>query len=110
MIKVNVVRDNKEIKSIEIKGHSGYDEYGKDIVCSSVSTSVILTINLLEKLNVKFDYKSDDNIPLISLSINQLESLEQSNLVQIILENLVDNLTMVEKEYNKNLKIYEIRR
>ena len=64
----------------------------------------------LEKLNVKFDYKSDDNIPLISLSINQLESLEQSNLVQIILENLVDNLTMVEKEYNKNLKIYEIRR
>ena len=51
MIKVNVVRDNKEIKSIEIKGHSGYEEYGKDIVCSSVSTSVILTINLLEKLN-----------------------------------------------------------
>lgn len=32
MIRVFVNKDK-----IEVKGHSGYDDYGKDIVCSSVS-------------------------------------------------------------------------
>ena len=47
MIEVKVYSDNKKIKGIEVSGHSGYEDLGKDIVCSSVSTAMILTINLL---------------------------------------------------------------
>ena len=110
MINVTVTKDNKDIKIIEVKGHSGYDELGKDIVCSSVSTALILTINLLEKLNFKFSYESDDKIPYMSLNIDGENSEDDLKLIQTILGNLVDNLSQVEKQYKKYLKIYEIRR
>ena len=41
------VDKNDKLYSIIIKGHSGYDTVGKDIICSSVSSSLILTVNLL---------------------------------------------------------------
>ena len=109
MIEVKVYSDNKKIKGIEVSGHSGYEDLGKDIVCSSVSTAMILTINLLEKLNVNFKYESKEEIPLISLDINSFDDSNEQ-LVQTILENLVENLNEVSKNYKKYLKIYEIRR
>jgi NAD(P)H-hydrate repair Nnr-like enzyme with NAD(P)H-hydrate dehydratase domain len=38
MIRVEVVKSSKtgSIKSIELKGHALFDEYGKDIVCAAV--------------------------------------------------------------------------
>lgn len=49
MIKVKF-NTNGDTKSIEISGHAEFDEYGKDIVCASVSTIFQLTIMGLEKL------------------------------------------------------------
>ena len=109
MITVKVYSDNKRIIGIEVSGHSGYEEVGKDIVCSSVSTAMILSINLLEKFNADIKYVSDEKIPLISLDILSFDdSTEQ--IVQTILVNLVENLNEVSKNYKKYLKIYEIRR
>lgn len=39
-----------EYKDFVCSGHAGFDEYGKDIVCASVSVLVINTINSLEEL------------------------------------------------------------
>lgn len=100
MILVQVFRDSEEIKEIEVKGHSGYEELGKDIVCSAVSSSVILTVNLLERLDAKFECREEANIPLISLIIN-----ESNSLIQTILENLVDSLNEISKQYKKYLQI-----
>ena len=36
-----------EYKDFLCSGHAGYDDYGKDIVCASVSVLVINTINSL---------------------------------------------------------------
>ena len=41
MISVKVLKNK-----IEIKGHALYDDYGKDIVCSAVSSIVTTTINV----------------------------------------------------------------
>lgn len=30
--------------SVRIKGHAGYDEYGKDIVCAAISTIFQLSV------------------------------------------------------------------
>ena len=40
MIKVVIKED-----IITISGHANYDEYGKDIVCAAVSSTVITTVN-----------------------------------------------------------------
>ena len=42
MIKINISKDE-----ITIKGHSGYSEVGTDIVCASVSSISITTVNAL---------------------------------------------------------------
>ena len=51
MIKVEIIRNNNNIKKISILGHTMYDEYGKDIVCASVSTLVISTVNNILSIN-----------------------------------------------------------
>ena len=39
---------------LEVQGHSDHDIYGKDIVCASISTALIFTANLIEKLNLGY--------------------------------------------------------
>ena len=46
MIKVNIKNN-----IIIITGHAGYDDFGKDIVCASVSSIVITSINLCLRFN-----------------------------------------------------------
>ena len=54
MIKVEI-KNNK----IEIKGHAYYDDYGKDIVCASVSSIVITTINAIIEFDPESIYYED---------------------------------------------------
>ena len=100
MILVQVFRDNNEIKKITVEGHSGYAKVGKDIVCSSVSTAMILTINLLEKLGCKMECNENPDIPLISVIIKESDSLYQT-----VLENLVISLSEIAIQYKKYLQI-----
>ena len=53
---ITIKRNNNKIV---ISGHALYDEYGKDIVCASVSSIIYTTINgilnLIETIsNIKF--------------------------------------------------------
>ena len=103
MITVKVNRDpNENIKMITVSGHSGYDELGKDIVCSAVSTAMYVSIGLLEKFEMIHKFSSDENKPNMKLEI--IRSQEHGNL---ILENLVETLNGIAMDYSKYLKIIE---
>ena len=55
MIKVSIEsKDKKHIDLIKILGHAMYDEYGKDIVCSSVSSIVITTVNGIYEIDKEY--------------------------------------------------------
>ena len=76
MIKVNVKRKNNFIKEIILSGHAKYDEYGKDIVCAGVSTSLTVTINAC----LSFDKESityNESDPFILTNIN--DNIEEQN-------------------------------
>ena len=45
MIIIEITSKNNEIVSIEMNGHSGYAENGKDIVCAGVSSLVYAALN-----------------------------------------------------------------
>ena len=45
MIKVKLIKDSNKVKEITIKGHALYDDFGKDIVCAAVSSTVITSVN-----------------------------------------------------------------
>ena len=51
MIKVIVKKRDNKISQIVVKGHANYDTFGKDIVCASVSTMMITTINCINVLD-----------------------------------------------------------
>ncbi len=99
MIKVYI---NK--KKIIITGHAGYDDYGKDIVCASVSAIVITSVNAalrLDKNSVIYKSAKDKlTIDIVSDNKNVL----------LIMENMIQMLKELALTYKKNIKIEEEER
>ena len=94
MIKVEL-KDNL----ITIKGHAGYDDKGKDIVCASVSSIVITTINGIIEINPDaIDYSDLDNEIII-------RKLKEDDIVNKLLNNMILLLENLEKDYKDYIKI-----
>jgi hypothetical protein len=65
MIKV-LIKEN----SIRIKGHANYSEYGKDIVCASVSSVIYTTVNSIMNIDkFSIEYTDDGNVITIKKSM-----------------------------------------
>ena len=99
MIKVNVTKNNGLVEKISIKGHAMYDDYGKDIVCASVSTMVITTVNAVSRFEQN-DITCNQDDGFVEIVINTHNSITDT-----LIDNLIDLLKELEQQYNKNLKI-----
>lgn len=100
MIKVNIVSSNNLIDSINITGHALYSDYGKDIVCASVSSIVITSVNAIIRINSEsIDYKNDDGI--------YVSILKHDRITDTLIDNMVSLLKELEKQYSKNIIISE---
>ncbi len=89
------------ITNINISGHALYDSFGKDIVCASVSSVVINTINIVSIIDssiIEVD-KSDGYVNII---INKYNDLTNK-----ILLNLIDELKELTIKYKKNIRVEE---
>ena len=94
MIKVTI---NKN--TITISGHSGYDVIGKDIVCASVSSIVITTVNnILDIKKDAIEFNDDGNIMVI-------KKVLEDDIVNKLINNMILLLENLEKDYPKNIKI-----
>ena len=81
MIKVIVKED-----VITISGHANYDEYGKDIVCSAVSSTVITTVNgILSIDNSAIEVTEGEKV--------EIKILKHSNVVDKLISNMINLLT-----------------
>lgn len=95
MIKVNL----KEKDKIVITGHAGYDDYGKDIVCASVSSIVITTINAIIDIDdTAIEYKDLDNKLVIKI-------LKENDIVNKLINNMISLLGQLENDYKECIKI-----
>lgn len=100
MIKVRLTKNGDCLNKITISGHANYDEFGKDIVCASVSSTVITTINILLSLD-KDSISYDDTKGLI------IDILKDDDTTKKIINVLVSNLLELERAYPKNIQIKE---
>ena len=85
---------------LEVQGHSDYDIYGKDIVCASISTALIFTANLIEKLNLGYnimDLVCEEGYFRLQIKTSDLTA-------NAVFENLEYTLEEISKQYPKNLK------
>lgn len=100
MIKVILTKKDDNVNKVIINGHAGYDDFGKDIVCAAVSSTVITTINILLSLdNQSISY--NDSRGLI------IEVLKKDMTTKKIINVLISNLYELEKAYPKNIQIKE---
>ena len=91
----------KEKDIIEITGHSNYDDLGKDIVCSAVSSIVTTTINGIISIDEKaISYNYHDDTMEISI-------LKQDEITVKLINNMIDLLESLAKDYPKNINVKE---
>lgn len=96
MIKVKVKEKNSKMEEISITGHAMFDEFGKDIVCSSVSSIVITTVNAIEKID-------KDSISYTEKPFS-LKIEKESEITEKLIENMISLLKELEEQYPKNIK------
>ena len=99
MIKVSINKENNIVNNITIKGHANFDDYGKDIVCASVSSIVITSINAILRIDKNsIDYQEEEGLVIIDIK-------KHTNIIDILIDNMIDLLNQLENKYNKNIKI-----
>ena len=99
MIKIDVKEKNKRISEVLIKGHANYDISGQDIICASVSSIVITSINMI----ITFDqdsitYEEKDGY----IKINTLKTDDITNKILI---NMINRLNELVSKYPKNINM-----
>ena len=94
MIKIDIKKDQ-----IIINGHSGYSVSGSDIVCASVSSIAITSINAILRIDENaITYKKEDGFLEINI-------LKHTNTIDSLIENMIDLFSELEIQYEKNIKI-----
>ena len=100
MIKIKLEKNNDKIKNIIIKGHALYDDFGKDIVCAAVSSTVITSVNaslLIDENSLYYDDKDGLNIKVLKNDV----------VTEKIITNMVSHLYELMRMYPKNIQIKE---
>ncbi len=94
MIKISIKKDN-----IKIEGHSGYSEYGSDIVCASVSSIAITSINSILKYDEKaLEYDKKDGYLEVKI-------LKHDEIIDMLIDNMIELLKDLENQYEKYVKL-----
>ena len=91
---------SKKEDCVLITGHALYDNYGKDIVCSAVSSIVITTINGILKIDKSaIKYENNDGI--------KIQVIKKDKVTLDLIDNMMDLLNELSDKYPKNIKIKE---
>ncbi len=96
MIKIRVKENNNLIEDISITGHAMFDDYGKDIVCASVSSIVITTVNAIERIDREAISYTEEPF--------HLKVLYDNEIVYELLDNMISILKELEQSYPQNIK------
>ena len=85
-------------KTIKVDGHANFADYGRDIVCASVSSIIYTTINGILNINNKSIEVIDDKSLIINIISND-------DVTMKLIDNMITLLKELEKQYPKNIKI-----
>ncbi len=95
---IKVIKDNDKVT---VSGHAGSAEYGKDIVCASVSSIIYTTLNAIASFDESYiEVKDDNEVMLIKIK-------KEDEIVLKLIANMLEMLKSVAKDYPKNLSVKE---
>lgn len=94
---IKIIRSSSEIK---IKGHAGYDEPGKDIVCAGVSTLVQTLVQSIGELT------SDKIQYSMSPGTVDIRFRNLSERAQALTDSFFVGIRMIADEYPENVQLF----
>ena len=97
MIKV-LIEENKLV----VTGHAGFANNGFDIVCASVSTAVMMSINQIEIFGLSDNIKTEIKEGYCSIDV-----VIDNDIITKVISNLIYTLKDLESQYSKFIKISE---
>ena len=104
MINISIVTDKKGfVWGFEIKGHAGYDEYGKDIVCAAVSTLAYTAVGAISEVTKIVAYSQKDGY--MKCSVPKDISDDDKNTIKIIFDTIVIGFKQIELSYKGYVKV-----
>ncbi|MGX7195626.1 ribosomal-processing cysteine protease Prp [Enterococcus olivae] len=108
MIKGTFTRNaSGHIVSYEITGHAYAGEFGSDIVCAAVSVLAISTVNGIDALAgvEPIIDEVDEEAGYLYVAVPAELTQEQTNIIQILLENLLLGLQAVQEGNSDHIQI-----
>ncbi len=102
MTNIKVFRKEGHIVGLEVKGHSGYDRIGKDIVCASVSVVTQgALLGIKEVAGLHAESTVDDGYLNFKIDSHNVES-------DAILDTMYLTLKDLESGYGRYIKMEDI--
>ena len=99
MIRVNVFKDSDgNCRGIQLKGHAGYDDYGRDIICASVSA---LALNMANSVEQFTDDGFDGNVEEETGHFTFRFTGDISKESKLLMDSLILGLKNIEEAYGE---------
>jgi len=100
MIKIKLEKKDNNISKIIIVGHAMYADFGKDIVCAAVSSTVITSINACLSIDENcLNYEDKEGLII--------EIRKKDYVTSKIIGSMINNLKQLEEAYPNNIQIKE---
>ena len=100
MIEVNYSLRQEKYSLISVKGHAGFGDPGKDLICSAVSSIFYGLMNALDEIEVGSEIY--DNEEVIEIRI-----LNDDEIIQNYIHLVLIQLKTIEYSYGDYIKIRE---
>ena len=98
MIKAKYEVKDGSYLSLDVKGHAEYGEYGKDLICASVSSILFGFMNALDELQENVEIRQSENRITV-------EDHSSSSTVQNYFELVIMQLKTIEESYGNFIKV-----
>jgi uncharacterized protein YsxB (DUF464 family) len=107
MTTIIIKRDNEDIICVECSNHTGFADFGKDIVCAGVSSiTQTAVLGIKELTNLKHSFKIDEKTGYLKLELFDIEksSADFCN-AQVILKTMLLGIKNLQEQYPKYIKL-----
>ena len=106
MTDIKFIKQDDLYIGILCEGHTGYAEYGKDIVCASVSSIVgALSLGITKVLGVNVSEHKDDDRGYLELRLSKKTSKENVVKCQVLFETALVALIDLQSGYPSNINV-----
>lgn len=114
MTKVKLIRARRQgyLIGFEAAGHSGYGEYGDDIVCAAVSVLTTVTVRgLQQRLQLQPRVEIDEDDGVLTCMLDP-KSMDEATFLraQDLLETMAMGLKEIAKDYPAHVLVEEVAR